>query len=464
MLTLRVSVERTPGTMGRLASAIGAAGALVDEIDIVEKQDDVVVRQLQVQTRGAEHGLEVVAAVRRVEGVKLLSVADRVFEEHRGGKIEVTPKYPVLNGDDLSRAYTPGVGRVSSAIAENGELVWDYTIKSNSVAVLSDGTAVLGLGDIGPEAAMPVMEGKAMLFKSLAGIDAYPICVRTSGVDELVAVAKAISPGFGGLNLEDIAAPECFEIERRLQAELDIPVVHDDQHGTAIVTLAALYGAVEVVGKRIEDLKVVFLGMGAAGVACSRLWQHAGVRNVIGVDRKGVICASRTDLSGEKRVVAETTNPENLEGDLELALAGADVFVGLSGPGLVRPEWVAGMASGAIVFAMSNPIPEILPEEMPGNVAVVATGRSDYPNQINNVLAFPGMFRGLLDCRARSVDMSMKAAAARAIADIAAQDGLSADHIMPSVFDPRVVPAVADAVRQAAASAGLERRAAGSAG
>ena len=455
MLTLRVSLQRVPGTLGKLTSALGAAGGLLDAIDIIEHQPHSIVRQIQVETRGEAHGLEVVAAARAVEGVQLLSVSDRVFDRHIGGKIEVTPKFAVLTRDDLSMAYTPGVGRVCTAIAETPELVWDYTIKSNSVAVLTDGTAVLGLGDIGPEAAMPVMEGKAMLFKQLANVDAYPVCVRTSGVEELVAIGKAIAPGFGGINLEDVAAPVCFEVERRLQDELDIPVFHDDQHGTAIVSLAALYGAAEVVGKKLEDLNVVFLGMGAAGVACVKLWQYAGVGNFIGVDRKGIVSKDRTDLNPEKRSIAETTNSEDRRGGLKEALVGADVLVGVSGPGLVKPEWVATMAKNAIVFAMANPIPEIMPEEMPDNVAVVATGRSDYANQINNVLVFPGLFRGLLDSRARSVDMSMKVAASRALADIVAEDGASRDYIIPSIFDARVVPAVSRAVQDAAAAAGL---------
>jgi malate dehydrogenase (oxaloacetate-decarboxylating) len=454
-LTLRVSLQRIPGMLGKLTSALGTAGALVDTIDIIEHNGDVIIRQIQVETRGEAHGLEVVAAARSVTGVELLSVSDRVFDRHRGGKIEVTPKFPVLTRDDLSMAYTPGVGRVCTAIAEKPELVWDFTIKSNAVAVLTDGTAVLGLGDIGPEGAMPVMEGKAMLFKQLANVDAYPICVATSGVEELVAVGKAIAPGFGGINLEDVAAPVCFEVERRLQEELDIPVFHDDQHGTAIVSLAALYGAATVVGKKLEDLNVVFLGMGAAGVACIKLWQHAGVGNFIGVDSKGIVCPERTDLNDQKREIAESSNPQGRRGGLEEALVGADVFVGVSGPNLVKPEWVATMAKDAIVFAMANPTPEIMPEEMPDNVAVVATGRSDYANQINNVLVFPGLFRGLLDSRARTVDMSMKVAAAQALADIVAQDGASTDFIVPSIFDARVVPAVAKAVQDAAISAGI---------
>jgi malate dehydrogenase (oxaloacetate-decarboxylating) len=454
-LTLRVSLHRVPGTLGKLTSALGAAGALVDAIDIIDHQDDFIIRQIQVETRGTAHGLEVVEAARTVSGVELLSVTDRVFDRHRRGKIEITPKFAVLTRDDLSMAYTPGVGRVCMAIAEDPERVWDYTIKPNSVAVLTDGTAVLGLGDIGPEAAMPVMEGKAMLFKQLAGVDAYPVCVRTSGADELVAIGKAIAPGFGGINLEDVAAPVCFEVERRLQEELDIPVFHDDQHGTAIVSLAALYGAAEVVGKRLEDLKVAFLGMGAAGVACLKLWQAAGVRDFIGADRHGILSPDRTDLNPEKRSIAETTNAEGRRGGVQEALVGADVFMGVSGPGLVKPEWVGAMANDAIVFAMANPIPEIMPEEMPANVAVVATGRSDYANQINNVLVFPGMFRGLLDSRARSVDVSMKLAAARAIADIVTEDGVLADHIVPSIFDVRVVRAVSAKVQEAAAAAGL---------
>ena len=454
-LTLRVSLQRVPGTLGKLTSALGAAGALIDAIDIIKNPGEVIVRQIQVETRGEAHGLEVVEAARAVPGVELLSVSDRVFDRHVGGKIEVTPKFPVLTRDDLSMAYTPGVGRVCTSIGEHPELVWDYTIKSNAVAVLTDGTAILGLGDLGPEAAMPVMEGKAMLFKQLAGVDAYPICVRTSGVEELVAVGKAIAPGFGGINLEDVAAPVCFEVERRLQEELDIPVFHDDQHGTAIVSLAALYGAAEVVGKKLEDLNGVFLGMGAAGVACINLWQHAGVGSFIGCDRHGIVHPDRTDLNEQKRSIAETSNPQGRRGGLEEALVGADVFVGVSGPGLVKPEWLAAMAKDAIVFAMANPIPEIMPEEMPDNVAVVATGRSDYANQINNVLVFPGLFRGLLDSRARSVDMSMKVAASRALADIVAEDGVAADFIIPSIFDDRVVPAVAKAVQKAAACSGL---------
>ena len=454
---VRVRLDDTPGSFARFAAAVGEAGASLGAIDLVRVERGTKVRDVALLAADAAHLDDIVAAVRAVEGVQVLQASDRTFLLHLGGKIEIVPRSPVKTRDDLSMAYTPGVARVCRAIADDPQKVWMLTTKQHMVAVVTDGSAVLGLGDIGPEAALPVMEGKAMLFKQLANVDAYPVCVRTSGVEELVAVGKAIAPGFGGINLEDVAAPVCFEVERRLQEELDIPVFHDDQHGTAIVSLAALYGAAEVVGKRLEDLNVVFLGMGAAGTACIKLWQHAGVGNFIGVDRHGILSTDRTDLNDEKRSIAETTNSQGRRGGLEEALVGADVFVGVSGPGLVKPEWVATMARDAIVFAMANPIPEIMPEEMPDNVTVFATGRSDYANQINNVLVFPGMFRGLLDSRARSVDMSMKVAAARAIADIVAEDGASRDYIVPSIFDARVVPAVARAVQLAAAPAGLTK-------
>jgi malate dehydrogenase (oxaloacetate-decarboxylating) len=454
-LTVTVSLEHVPGTLGRLTSAIGAAGASLDAVDILENQRGRIVRQIQVQTRSEAHGREVVEVIEGVHGVDLVSVVDRVFDLHDGGKIEVAPKFEVPTRDDLAMAYTPGVGRVSRAIADDPERVWDLTIKGNSVAVLTDGSAVLGLGKVGPEAAMPVMEGKAMLFKQLAGIDAYPICVRTGSVEEIIAAAKAISPGFGGINLEDIAAPGCFVVERRLQDELDIPVFHDDQHGTAIASLAALYGAAAVVGKRLEDLTVACLGMGAAGIACVKLWHRAGVPRFVGVDKHGIVSPDRDDLDPEKREFAEWANPDARRGGIEEALVGADVLLGLSGPGLVKPEWVKTMADRAIVFAMANPTPEIMPEEMPSNVSVVATGRSDYVNQINNVLVFPGVFRGLLDSRARHVDDRMKVAAARALADIVIADGVAPDYVVPSIFDARVVPAVSAAVHGAAERSGL---------
>ena len=457
-LTLRVNLANVPGGLGRLTSAIGSAGGDIGAVDLVEHRGNVVVRDITVKCRDEAHGQAIVRAAQRVEGVEVRSVSDRTFGIHGGGKISIAPRFPLKTRDDLSMAYTPGVGRVSRAIADDPERVWELTIKQNSVAVLTDGTAVLGLGNVGPEAAMPVMEGKAMLFKEFADIDAYPICARTSTPDELIAVAKAISPGFGGINLEDIAAPECFEVEERLRADLDIPVFHDDQHGTAVVVLGALLNAARVVGRRLEDMTVVFLGMGAAGVACSKLLLHVGIGDVIGADRTGVVDTGRTEnMNAQKRWIAEHTNRRGVTGGLEDALRGADAFVGVSGPNLVKPEWLARMESDAIVFALANPVPEIMPEEVPANVRIVATGRSDYPNQINNVLVFPGFFRGLLDSRASGVTIQMEEAAAQALASVVGEDELSEEYIVPSVFDRRTVEAIATAVQKTAADQGLAR-------
>jgi len=457
-LTVRVNLQNVPGALGRLTSAIGRAGGDIGAVDLVEHRGKVVVRDITIKCRDEAHGQSIVRAAQRVSGVEVRAVSDRTFDMHLGGKISVTPRFPLKTRDDLSMAYTPGVGRVSRAIADDPDRVWELTIKQNSVAVLTDGTAVLGLGDIGPEAALPVMEGKAMLFKEFADIDAYPICARAATPDELVAVAKAIAPGFGGINLEDIAAPECFEVEERLRAELDIPVFHDDQHGTAVVVLGALLNAARVVGRRLEDMTVVFLGMGAAGVACTKLLLHVGIGDVIGADRSGVVHAGRGEnMNDPKRWIAEHTNKRVVTGGLEDALRGADVFVGVSGPSLVKPEWLAQMESDAIVFALANPVPEIMPEEVPANVRIVATGRSDYPNQINNVLVFPGFFRGLLDSRASGVTIEMEEAAARALASVVGEGELSEEYIVPSVFDRRVVEAMATAVQKTAADQGLAR-------
>ncbi len=449
-ITLTVELSDVPGTFGRLAVAIGEAGGDIEAVDLIGHDGAVVVREITVKCGDVTHGEQVARAVQQVPGITVRDVADRTFVLHRGGKLEVISRIPLRSRDDLSMAYTPGVGRVSSAIAAAPERVWELTGKGNAVAVLSNGTAVLGLGNIGPEAAMPVMEGKAVLFKEFAGIDAYPVCVRADTADEVVAVARAIAPGFGGINLEDIAAPACFEIEERLRVDLDIPVFHDDQHGTAIVTLAAMLNAARVTGRTLAGMRVVFLGMGAAGTACAKLLMAAGVGDVLAVDRSGILGPhAAADLSGQKRWIAEHTNREDRRGGLDDALVGADAFVGLSGPNLVKPEWLGAMAPQAIVFAMANPIPEIMPEDVPANVAVVATGRSDYPNQINNVLVFPGVFRGLLDARARTVEDTAKLAAARALADLITAEELSPETIIPSVFDRRVAPAVGAAVRDA---------------
>ncbi len=456
-LTLRVNIGNVPGALGRLTSAIGRAGGDIGAVDLVEHRGKVVVRDITVKCRDEAHGQAIVRASDRLQGVEVRQVSDRTFDLHASGKIEVKGRFPLKTRDDLSMAYTPGVGRISRAIADDPDRVWELTIKQNSVAVLTDGTAVLGLGDIGPEAAMPVMEGKAMLFKEFADIDAYPICVRVASPDELVAVAKAIAPGFGGINLEDISAPACFEVEERLRAELDIPVFHDDQHGTAVVVLGALLNAARVAGRRLEEMTVVFLGMGAAGVACTKLLLHVGIGNVIGCDRQGIVHTGRGDLNAQKRWIAEHTNSEGIRGGIDDALRGADAFVGVSGPNLVKSEWLAAMATDSIVFALANPVPEIMPEEVPSNVRIVATGRSDYPNQINNVLVFPGFFRGLLDSRASGVTIEMEEAAARALASIVGEGELSEEYIVPSVFDRRVVEAIALAVQKTAADQGLAR-------
>jgi malate dehydrogenase (oxaloacetate-decarboxylating) len=456
--TLRVHLDDRPGAFADLARVIGDTGGSLGAIDLVRVEESKKVRDVTVDAASADHIEAIVAAVHALPGVEVEHVSDRTFLLHLGGKIEMASKSPLKTRDDLSMAYTPGVARVCMAIADDVSKVWNLTIKQNTVAVVSDGTAVLGLGDIGPEAAMPVMEGKAMLFKEFGSVDAWPICLSTTDPDEIVSAVAAIAPGFGGINLEDISAPRCFEIESRLQELLDIPVFHDDQHGTAIVVTAAFLNALKLVGKRPEGLRVVMTGVGAAGVATTDMLIGLGVRTIIGCDRKGAIHHGRDDLGPWKTIYAERTNPEGFAGSADEALAGADVFIGLSGPGAVSRDGIASMADGAIVFAMANPTPEVMPEEIEGVVAVVATGRSDYPNQINNVLAFPGIFRGALDVRASSIDEQMKLAAAHAIASVVKPDELSAEYIVPSVFNRDVAPAVAAAVSAAAERTGAARK------
>jgi malate dehydrogenase (oxaloacetate-decarboxylating) len=458
-LTLRVRLDDRPGSFADLARAIADAGGLLDAIDLVRVEPGLKVRDVSVLATDPTHAEAIVRACRGVPGVEVEHVSDRTFLLHLGGKIHMNSNTPVKTRDDLSMAYTPGVARVCQAIAEDPERAWNLTIKRNTVAVVTDGSAVLGLGDIGPEAAMPVMEGKALLFKEFGGVDAWPICLDTKDPDAIVAAVEAIAPGFGGINLEDIAAPRCFEVEERLRASLDIPVFHDDQHGTAVVTLAAFLNALRVVGKRIEDVRVVLTGVGAAGVAVTRTLQAAGVRDIVGCDREGAVWRGRPGLSGVKAEYAETTNPENRQGSADELLDGADVYIGLSQPGAVTAAGVKTMAPDAIVFAMANPTPEVMPEEVAGFAAVIATGRSDYPNQINNVLAFPGIFRGALDVRASTITERMEVAAGHAIAGAIGDDELSADYIVPSVFNREVVPAVAAAVATAAEQDGVARRA-----
>jgi malate dehydrogenase (oxaloacetate-decarboxylating) len=456
--TLRVHLANRPGAFAALASTIAKEDGLLDAIDLVRVDDGTKVRDVTVLAGDAQHMTRIVDSVRRLDGISVEQVSDRTFLLHLGGKLEIVAKAPLKTRDDLSMAYTPGVARVSRAIAADPADVWNLTIKHNTVAVVSDGTAVLGLGDVGPEAALPVMEGKAVLFKEFGGVDAFPICLDTKDPDEVVRTVRALAPVFGGINLEDIASPRCFEIERRLRDALEIPVFHDDQHGTAIVVLAGLLNATRVVGKRLEALRFVVAGAGAAGIAVTKTLLAAGVRDVVVCDRDGVVHERRTNLDTVKRELAVITNPRGLTGSADAALADADVFLGLAAPGAVSADAVRTMAPDAIVFAMANPTPEVLPEEIEGDVAVVATGRSDYPNQINNVLAFPGVFRGALDVRASTINKEMELAAAHAIAAVVEREHLAADYVIPSVFNKEVAPAVARAVSAAAVRTGVARK------
>jgi malate dehydrogenase (oxaloacetate-decarboxylating) len=458
-LTARVAIQNRPGMLGRVASAIGDAGGDIGAVDLVESQRDRVVRDITISARDSAHGAQIVQRLKQVAGVRVINISDRTFLMHLGGKIEIRSKVPVRTRDDLSMAYTPGVARVSLAIAEDRQRVFALTMKQNTVAVVTDGTAVLGLGDIGPEAALPVMEGKAMLFKELANVDAFPLCLATKDTDKIVETVKYLAPAFGGVNLEDIAAPRCFEIEERLRKELDIPVFHDDQHGTAVVVLAALLNSLRLVKKDLRKLRVVVTGVGAAGTATIKILLSSGVKDIVGVDEFGAIYRGRPrGMDFMKRWVAEATNPRQVKGTLAEVVERADVFIGLSVPRILSVRDVKRMARDPIVFAMANPEPEIRPEDAERHVRVMATGRSDYPNQINNVLCFPGFFRGLLDSRARTVNDEMKVAAARAIAGCVGRGELSEEYIIPSVFNKAVAPAVAEAVARAAHATGVARR------
>ncbi|MBP9109445.1 MAG: NAD-dependent malic enzyme [Pyrinomonadaceae bacterium] len=458
-VTLRVRIHNQPGKLGEITTAIGKAGGDIEGIDIVSVGKDFLIRDITVNAASESHDKEIVDSLQDIDGVEVVNISDRTFLMHLGGKIEIASKMQLKTRSDLSMAYTPGVARVCEAIAKDPEKVFNLTIKKNMVAVITDGTAVLGLGDIGPAAAMPVMEGKCQLFKEFGGVDAFPICLDTKDPHEIIQTIKHISTVFGGINLEDISAPRCFEIEERLVQELDIPVFHDDQHGTAVVVLAALINALKIVNKRMEDIKVVVNGIGAAGVACSKIVMAAGVKNIIGCDTTGAIYNGRKDnMNWVKDWYARNTNPNDEQGTIHDVIKGADVFFGLSAPGVIDHNDLANMAKEPIVFAMANPTPEIMPEEAAGHVAVMATGRSDYPNQINNVLCFPGIFRGALNCRASRITEGMKLAAAHAIADIIGPEELHPDYIIPSVFDRRVGEAVAHKVEEAAYNDGVARR------
>ena len=458
-LTVRLVIRNRPGMLGRVASAIGGAGGDIGAVDLVESTRDRVVRDITIKARDSEHGQQIVARLKHTAGVQVGNLSDRTFLMHLGGKIEIRNKVPIRTRDDLSMVYTPGVARVCLAIHEDRHRAFALTMKQNSVAVVTDGTAVLGLGDIGPESALPVMEGKAMLFKEFAGVDAFPICLATKEVDKIVETVKIIAPAFGGINLEDIGAPRCFEIEEQLRKDLDIPVFHDDQHGTAVVVLAALLNALRIVKKPLRSLRAVVTGVGAAGTATIKILQSSGVRDIVGVDEHGTLHRARTQgMDYMKRWVAASTNPRQVRGTLSDAVAGADVFIGLSVPRILAVRDVRRMARDPIVFAMANPVPEIQPEDAERHVAVMATGRSDYPNQINNVLCFPGFFRGLLDSRARTVNDEMKLAAAHALAGCVTRAELSAEYIIPSVFNKGVAAAVAEGVARAAWETGAARR------
>jgi malate dehydrogenase (oxaloacetate-decarboxylating) len=458
-LTIRISMDDTPGVVGQVTTAIGEAGGMVGAVDLVEANPSGSVRDVVVDAANREHWGRILAAIEALAGVEVVDTTDRTFMLHVGGKIEQHNKHPLKTRDDLSMAYTPGVARVCIAIHDDPDKAFQYTIKRNAVAVVSDGTAVLGLGDIGPAAAMPVMEGKCCLFKEFAGVDAFPICLDTKDPDEIVRTVQLMAPGLGGINLEDISAPRCFEIEERLKQTLDIPVFHDDQHGTAVVVMAALLNAVKLTGRRMEDLHVLVIGLGAAGIAVTKILLAAGVRHIVGADSRGALHVKRGDyldgtMNPVKRWFAESTNPACRDGKPEDVIDGADLLIGLSGARALPAEALARMNSDAMVFAMANPNPEVNPEEAEPYVRIMATGRSDYPNQINNVLCFPGIFRGALDVRAPSITEEMKMAAAQAIADIVPAEELREDYIIPSVFNRDVAPAVAAAVADQARASG----------
>jgi len=455
-ITIRLEIENRIGMFALIATAISGAGGDLGSVDIVRVEKGKLIRDVTINARDEEHEKEIVSAIKGIGGIKVLRVMDRTFLVHEGGKIEIHNKIHVRDRSDLSKVYTPGVARVCLDIRDNVTHAYRYTIKGNSVAVVTDGTAVLGLGDIGPEAAMPVMEGKAMLFKEFGGIDAFPIALRTKDVEEIIRTVINISPAFGGINLEDISGPRCFEVEARLQKALDIPVFHDDQHGTATVVLAALINVSRLFKRDIGKFRVVVVGAGAAGIATALMLSSYGVKDVVVCDRMGAIYAGRRpDMNHYKRLLAKRTNPRRVKGSISEAMKGADVFIGLSAPNIITPQDIKGMSKEPVIFALANPDPEITPEDALPLVRVLATGRSDYPNQINNMLGFPGIFRGLLDVKAKAVNEAVKFAAARAIAYTVKEDELNEDYILPSIFDRKVVTSVAHAVADAVIKTGI---------
>lgn len=456
-LIIRLELNHSKLNFGDVASAVSKVGGDITSIDVIRPGQETSIRDITIHVPDSAES-QVVDTLKSMEGITLVNVSDRTFLAHLGGKISIQPNLPIKNRDELSRVYTPGVARVCTSIHENPQKAFSLTIKRNTVAVVTDGSAVLGLGDIGPHAAAPVMEGKAMLFKQLAGVDAFPICLDTKDAEEIIRTVKAMSPIFGGINLEDISAPRCFEIETRLAEELDIPVFHDDQHGTAIVVIAGLLNALKVVGKRMEHIRVVVNGIGAAGVSICKMLLDAGVKTLVPVDREGAIVRGETYTNSMWNWLAQQPQVEAKAGNLKDVIQGADVFIGVSRGGLLNSEDVKGMTQNNIVFAMANPIPEISPEDALPHVRVYATGRSDYPNQINNVLVFPGIFRGALDCRAKCINEPMKFAAARAIASVVSEKELNEQYIIPSIFNEQVVAKVRHAVVETAILTGTSRR------
>lgn len=458
-ITLRIEMPNQVGIFGEIATVIGNQGGDIIAADIVRTARRMIIRDFTVNTRDEVHEREIIHAVRKIEKIRIIHVTDRTFQQHHGGKIGIHNKIPVKNRNDLSRLYTPGVARVCRAITDDIKKVYRYTIKSNSVAIVTDGSAVLGLGDIGAEAALPVMEGKAMIFREFAHIDAFPICLSTKDPDKIIQTVQAISPVFGGINLEDISSPRCFLIEASLTARLDIPVFHDDQHGTAIVVLAALMNCTKIIRKSLHALKIVIAGAGAAGTACCKLLMAVGVRHIIMCDSSGILYRGRKkNMNSVKRWLADQTNPKKIKGSVSQAIENADVFIGVSSPNIISVKDIKKMSRNPVVFALANPEPEIDPEDALPHAKILATGRSDYPNQINNMLCFPGIFRGLLDVQAYCLNDEIKLAAAKAIASVIAKSELSEDYIIPSIFDRGVVSAVASAVEDAARRTGLARR------
>ena len=458
-ITIRAKYPNTTGMLAKIINTISNNGGDMSAIDVVSIEGDYIVRDLTINTNGNDHAEKIIDKLNTLKEVNIQNVSDQTFLLHLGGKIEVSSAFDISTRDDMSKAYTPGVGRISSHIHKTPEAAWALTTKSHTIALVTDGSAVLGLGNIGPEAALPVMEGKAMILKNFANVDAWPICLNTQDEDEIVDIVKAISPGFGGINLEDISAPRCFYIEQRLKQEIDIPVFHDDQHGTAIVVLAALINSLKIVNKKPKDIKIVIAGVGAAGIACANILMDYGVKNIIGIDRQGIVSRNRNYNDNiYKKNFAEKTNPENIKGDLKKALKNADCFIGLAGPNMVTKEMLEQMKPQSIVFALANPVPEIMPELIPSNVKVMATGRSDYPNQVNNSLAFPGIFKGILEVRAKSITDKMKISAAKAIASVIPRRLLSSDFIIPSVFDKNVVKNVSENIAAAAVKEGVSRK------